>query len=271
METGEIHRDFILYTPYYISPHAERNEENLYCLRKNLENPLISMVVLINEEKALPFEHPKLTHIQSAPRPTFAQIFAETAKQKQDNIIRILANSDIYFDATLEKAKNIHKNEIYALTRWDLQPDGTKKFFLKYHSQDAWIFNEDIEKSIGAFPMGQPGCDNRLVYEFKRCGYEVKNPSFSIHITHVHASGFRPYLNEDGIKKVDGNYDYILPSYLGEKQKDKKYFYYIRYEFYLHKFQGKLERFVSSWMQRKLALIPCLYYLLLFKLCRSDE
>lgn len=264
-------RDFVLYTPFYHSLNEERNAENLYCLRKNLEHPDIAKIYLLNEESELPFEHEKLVQISIPKRPSFAYIFDIISKQDTGSSIKILANTDIYFDETLAKAKDIREGEIYALTRWDEQADGTKKFFLKYHSQDAWIFTSNIDSSIGDFPMGQPGCDNRLVYQFKENGFKVKNPSFSIHITHVHASGFRPYLNEKVIEKVDGNYDYILPSYLSEKQKDKKSFYYIRYEFYLHKFQGKLERFVSSWMQRKLALIPCLYYLLLFKLCRSDE
>lgn len=262
---------FVLYTPFYISENAQRNAENLLCLEKNLNHPEIAKIYLLNEEDKLPFEHEKLVHISIPKRPSFAYVFDIISKQDNGSSIKILANTDIYFDKTLAKAKNIKDGEIYALTRWDLQADATKKFFLKYHSQDAWIFTSNIDSSVGAFPMGQPGCDNRLVYEFKENRFKVKNPSFSIHITHVHASGFRPYLNEKVIEKVDGNYDYILPSYLSEKQKDKKSFYYIRYEFYLHKFQGKLERFVSSWMQRKLALIPCLYYLLLFKLCRSDE
>lgn len=271
METGEIHRDFILYTPYYISPHAERNEENLYCLRKNLENPLISMVVLINEEKALPFEHPKLTHIQSAPRPTFAQIFAETAKQKQDNIIRILANSDIYFDATLEKAKNIQKNEIYALTRWDLQPDGTKKFFLKYHSQDAWIFTSNIDSSIGDFPMGQPGCDNRLVYQFKDNGFKVKNPSFSIHITHVHASGFRPYMLNEKVDYVKGEYAYLMPEFIGKVQKEyARDYYYLNWEYNWYLLKNMHQRLKIYLLDRIVGGVRSIYFFVLFKIHRKQ-
>ncbi len=264
---GESHKEFILYTPYYISPHAERNEENLYCLRKNLENPLISKVVLINEEKAIPFEHPKLTHIHSVPRPTFAQIFAETAKQKRDNTIRILANSDIYFDATLEKAKNIYKNEIYALTRWDLQADGSKKFFLKYHSQDAWIFTSDLDKSIGDFPMGKPGCDNRLAYELKKTGYKVLNPSFSIVITHVHASGFRPYLNEKQVDYVKGEYAYLMPGFAGPvENKYAQDYYYLNWEYNWYIVLNKHARLKNGPWKRFISLFPSMFYFIMFRL-----
>ncbi len=258
-------RDFVLYTPFYISSNEERNAENLYCLKKNLEHPDIVKVYLLNEEEKLPIEHEKLVHISIPKRPSFAYIFDVISKQDTGSSIKVLANTDIYFDETLAKAKDIKNDEIYALTRWDKQTDGSKKFFLKYHSQDAWIFTIDLDKSIGHFPMGQPGCDKRLVYEFKNSGYEVKNPSFSIHITHVHASGFRPYLNNEKIEKVAGNYAYLTPSTLNEIPIDKKSFYYIRYEYYLHKFQGKLENFKSSWIERKVAVFPSFYYLLLFK------
>lgn len=261
-------RDFVLYTPFYQSSNEERNAENLFCLMQNLEHPDISKIFLLNEEDTLPFEHEKLVQISIPKRPSFAYVFDIISKQDNGSSIKILANTDIYFDETLAKAKNIKDGEIYALTRWDLQPDGAKKFFLKYHSQDAWIFTSNIDSSIGDFPMGQPGCDNRLIYQFKDNGFKVKNPSFSIHITHVHASGFRPYIMQTEIEEVEGTFDYVLPSYLNEPIYDKKSFYYIRYEYFSHKFKGKLERFQGSWIETKLAIIPSSYYLLLFKTCR---
>lgn len=259
-------RDFVLYTPFYQSSNEERNAENLFCLMQNLKHPDISKIFLLNEEDTLPIEHEKLVHISIPKRPSFAYIFDIISNQDNGSSIKILANTDIYFDETLAKAKNIKDGEIYALTRWDLQPDGTKKFFLKYHSQDAWIFTSNIDSSIGAFPMGQPGCDNRLIYQFKENRFKVKNPSFSIHITHVHTSGFRPYLSNEKVNYVEGDYAYLLPNIMeGEKPYSKRDFYYIRFEYYYFIFMAKHERLEFGFVAKLKALMPMLYNFLMFK------
>lgn len=260
-------RDFVLYTPFYHSLNEERNAENLYCLRKNLEHPDIAKIYLLNEESELPFEHEKLVQISIPKRPSFAYIFDIISKQDTGSSIKILANTDIYFDETLAKAKDIREGEIYALTRWDEQADGTKKFFLKYHSQDAWIFKGNIERTIGDYPMGQPGCDNRLVYEFKRCGYEVKNPSFSIHITHVHASGFRPYLNESQVKYVQGEYAYLMPEFIGKVQKEyARDYYYLNWEYNWYFVLNKHYRLKYGLWKRFISIFSTMFYFLMFQL-----
>lgn len=260
-------RDFVLYTPFYLSSNEERNAENLYCLKKNLEHPDIVKVYLLNEEEKLPIEHEKLVHISIPKRPSFAYIFDVISKQDTGSSIKILANTDIYFDETLAKAKDIKNNEIYALTRWDKQTDGSKKFFLKYHSQDAWIFTIDLDKSIGHFPMGQPGCDNRLVYEFNNIGYEVKNPSFSIHITHVHASGFRPYLNESQVKYVQGEYAYLMPEFIGKVQKEyARDYYYLNWEYNWYFVLNKHYRLKYGVWKRFISIFSTMFYFLMFQL-----
>lgn len=260
-------RDFVLYTPFYQSSNEERNAENLYCLRKNLEHPDIAKIYLLNEESELPFEHEKLVQISIPKRPSFAYIFNIISKQDTGFSIKILANTDIYFDETLAKAKDIKDGEIYALTRWDEQADGTKKFFLKYHSQDAWIFTSNIDSSIGDFPMGQPGCDNRLVYQFKENGFKVKNPSFSIHITHVHASGFRPYLNESQVKYVQGEYAYLMPEFIGKVQKEyARDYYYLNWEYNWYFVLNKHYRLKYGVWKRFISIFSTMFYFLMFQL-----
>jgi hypothetical protein len=79
------------------------------------------------------------------------------------------------------------------LSRWDLQPDGTAVYFDSAHSQDAWIFQPPIREFKCDWPLGIPGCDNRLTWEAARAGIEVLNPSRSIRAHHLHLSGVRNY------------------------------------------------------------------------------
>lgn len=115
-------------------------------------------------------------------RLTFYEMF--NLSKKYPNDINVFCNSDIYFIDT-EILKTIKPNQCYALTRWNKTPEGIK-FFNRVDSQDAWIFKGVVKDMPVNFTPGLWGCDNRLVYELQRCGYEVLNPSLTIKTIHLH-------------------------------------------------------------------------------------
>jgi len=78
-------------------------------------------------------------------------------------------------------------------------------------SQDVWIFNNKINKSINAdFSLGVLGCDNRLSFLLNESGYNVTNPSKTIRCIHRHNSNIRNYTRD----YYDPNYCRVSEPYL---------------------------------------------------------
>lgn len=119
-------------------------------------------------------------------RPTFSELFALTKDYPND--INCFCNSDVYFKST-ELLQKLQQNDCFALTRDDLRDDSRYNF----QSQDAWCFKGEVKGVEMPYPMGFWGCDNRVVHELQRVGYNVINPSLSITIVHLHAVDNRVY------------------------------------------------------------------------------
>jgi hypothetical protein len=126
------------------------------------------------------------------------------------NDVNVLANSDIYFDETIELVKGIDIKTMYALTRWEERPEGIVPFEQGHsinrakakHSQDVWVFLGAPRINYADFCLGQPGCDNRIAYLGRFSGYNVLNPSLSIRCIHRHKEEGREY----NMGKVPGPY-----------------------------------------------------------------
>jgi len=163
----------------YKSDSQARQAELDICLEKNM---------------ALPF----LTVHDIQPRPTYNDYFHTSSKLIHDedfdnDDIFVIANSDIYFDETILYARFMNESNCYALSRWDLNEDNLAVLFNRKDSQDAWIFNGIPNVRGGEFQLGQRGCDNRIAFDIKQSGYNVLNPSKTIHAIHIHLTGLRTY------------------------------------------------------------------------------
>ena len=110
---------------------------------------------------------------------------------KHDHI-NVIANSDIYFDETLELAQGILPRQVYALSRWDKEGIALVPYHKK-DSQDAWIVLGEVPHLSAPFQMGVPGVDNALVHSLRMYGMTVTNPCKSIRAIHVHESAYRTY------------------------------------------------------------------------------
>lgn len=166
-------------------------------------------------------------------RATFHDIFQcyfYNARHKSEKFL-VIANSDIRFDPVqVDNIQRYYESfpageqremQALALSRWDVQPDGSSVLFDRADSQDAWvIYGNPASKLINYvdycnFPMGVAGCDNRLAYELEQAGYVVKNPSKTmIRIYHHHYSGVRNYLdatNSQPTERIPPPYKLIQP------------------------------------------------------------
>lgn len=164
---------------YYEDKNSNRKKEIDLCYKNNLQNDLLTVVILDIKEK-----------------PTYNYLFNEINKLTTDNDINIICNSDIFFDTTIALAEKIQHNEMWALSRWEWKPDIEATFFNRPDSQDTWITRGKIKNVNGNFTLGKRGCDNRIAYEFQVAGYKILNPSKTIKTYHVHNSGIRYYNHE---------------------------------------------------------------------------
>ena len=138
-------------------------------------------------------------------RPTFTEMF----RMCKPDMINVIANSDIYFDDTIREP--IGANEVRALSRWDIQADGSAKLWDHQDSQDAWIVYGGPHEVDAPFTMGTPGCDNKLLWILREAGWRVTNPSKTIKAYHLHLVDFRSYLSGESGKARGGAKLYRLP------------------------------------------------------------
>jgi hypothetical protein len=150
-------------------------------------------------------------------RQTYADLLNRTDDCGPDDIV-VVANADIVIQGVMLELirDHIQSGEVYALTRYDAMPDGTRQLFDSAHSQDTWVFRGPPKPNIGGdYHFGKPGVDNRFAHELQASGYRVLNPSKSIVTCHIHLSGHRP--GNTAANRVPPPYLFVAPHALGEK------------------------------------------------------
>ncbi len=175
----------ILITQYFHSSSPVAREAMVQVLSRNLQSPEIAEVALINEREydftALQYSE-KIKQYVSGRRLTFADAF-KVANNFYPGRKCIVANSDIFFDHTLQAVQSSPLESTFmALTKWKAlsvigesgEEEEKISLFPRVDSQDAWIFSTPIPESIigqSEFFLGAPKCDNRIAYLFSRAGY----------------------------------------------------------------------------------------------------
>jgi hypothetical protein len=204
---------FVLITTFYCEKDLKRRNEMLKAIRGNINNSLITKIYIICEsgEKLLLDLDEKVEIIKLQQRPKFQELI-KFSNSLTKNFIKIIANTDIYFDETLIKAKHIKENNVFCLTRWDLKETKEIEFYPNFKSQDSWIFKNILPEDIGDYFMGLPGCDNRLAGELYEHKIKITNPSLSIRSLHIHNTQKRNYNKISD--RVTGNFAYTLPDTL---------------------------------------------------------
>jgi hypothetical protein len=197
---------FNLFINHYHERNPIRQKEIDFCLTQNILNTKINTIIFNSQDRL-----------------NYDFYFYKANKITSPNDINIVVNSDIFLAETIVLAENIKSDECYALSRWDLKPNGTSVFFNRQDSQDAWIFRGQMNPNLKAdFPLGLCGSDNRLAYELNNVGYKMSNPSLSIRVFHAHSSNIRNYVMNDKRFVVPGPYLQIIPGSIGETGKTKK-------------------------------------------------
>ena len=169
-----------LFVQVYQSDNEARQKELDTCLKNNKSLNINGV--------------PYFNIIEITERLTFNQMFKLT--EQYPDRINIIANSDIYFNETILAVRFIKENQCLALSRWDIRGSNAILFDRK-DSQDVWIFNGAVKCNGGNYYLGIPGCDNKIAWELKQSGYQISNPSKSIHALHLHQTEYRTYTPKD--------------------------------------------------------------------------
>lgn len=226
---------FHLFTQFFISSNPQRNQEIKECLRKNAENPLIHTIHLLNERVYSPNElgthSTKIKQVDIKARLKYKDVF-QYIRTNEIKGYHVIVNSDIFLDETLERVRlsDIHqKRKMFALLRFEYNGGNLQSqpiFGPRFDSQDTWIFHsrfpiqESWEKTF-LFELGQPGCDNKLLYLMKIFGYDIYNDPVLVRTYHFHSSKHRTYGQKDVVKEpwavcVPARYEHrIMASSLG--------------------------------------------------------
>lgn len=185
-----------LFTSFFTTNNQLRNAELERVMSLNIANNHIDKIFNLSDVKV---SHEKVVNIE-CDRPSFRD-FVRAANLANGDY-SIIANSDIYFDSTIELAKkHLTEDTCYALSRYDIKKHNRSRLFNYEFSQDSWFFKGKIKEPISIdFVMGKPACDNRFAYELNLIGYNVINPAHQIKTYHLHMIPIRNYSEDDRLK-----------------------------------------------------------------------
>jgi len=194
----------------------ERINELIFVLEQNALNNYIKLIYIISDddktynELSKRINSNKINLILFNNRPTFRDLFEFGIKEE----VNIIANGDILITDQIIRSKwffYVSKSTFVALSRFNL--DGKIEKPKSGDSQDLWIvygkLKVDFLNCLNYY-LGQPGCDNRIVFDAFINGYYVINPSKSIKTIHQHSDVNRNY----STNKVPRPYGLIKPNNL---------------------------------------------------------
>jgi hypothetical protein len=188
-----------LFTQIPRNAPQERLEEYIFCLEKNLGNPLIDKIYLINSflpittsSKLLQINGHEDLAISSGLK--IANNISQLA-EKGEYTVAIISNADIYFDDTLSFLQPTFKSPIF-LSRYEKTLYFGPLYIGNQCELESFIGSHDVFAFKLPFPpflmeavdfqLGTPGMEARMIYELDMLGLKVLNPCKSVQTWHVH-------------------------------------------------------------------------------------
>jgi hypothetical protein len=188
----------ILFCQFFKST-PEVESHNIYCLYKNLNNQFIDQVVLfVEKDSGFLNIFDKKLHIKEIESRLSYEIWYEYALKEYPDAIKVLSNSDIFFDETISKLKKTSKwndDILYCSSRKDITKDGllldSRECYDKKSpqiifelSQDCWIFKNKLKKFDKNYFLGYFNCDSKL--RLSAASNEIKMVNLYEHINCIH-------------------------------------------------------------------------------------
>ena len=176
--------------------------------------------MVLREPDAPPLPGPArmpVQQIEDAQRLTYAR-WMRLLQQERD-AIGILINADIALEDGFEQLQQVLNTpeSVMALSRYNPQGSGKQARLNRFPhwTQDTWALRSDapISDSLlyaSSFPIGYPGCDNRIAYVLWSHGLVVKNPCYAITTLHHQADEARTY--SKNADRLYGGVSYVHPT-----------------------------------------------------------
>jgi hypothetical protein len=185
-------------------------------LARNLENPLIDKIILLNKEPCYSNVEERIVK-----NLTYAHII-ETIKTFPPNVLVAFAHSDIFFDSWKDLWTLNLENVCLALRAYELPPSGDmenpelREPFAEF--QDTWVVRaEDVQKlDIADFvdiPFGASKADSVFALRMLQKKFLIVNPARSLVTWHRRQ---RTITKEDIVKSP--MYHHIHPTGLNERK-----------------------------------------------------
>jgi len=197
----------ILITSLYPIKNKDRLQEIESVIIRNSQNEFIDKIIVffenyekVDKEEYNFLNNNKISIVQLQHRPTFG-MFLEYANTKLIDEVVIVSNSDILFDKTINRVKELPlgcKN-IHLLSRYEgdykanreFMPCGIQVGTFQTWSFDSYIFKSPIQLdrnySYYSILFGSNNSDPSLYRIFKSEGFKIRNPVFDIRSFHIHS------------------------------------------------------------------------------------
>uniref|UniRef100_A0A6C0IEG2 Exostosin GT47 domain-containing protein n=1 Tax=viral metagenome TaxID=1070528 RepID=A0A6C0IEG2_9ZZZZ len=219
-DTIEEPQELWFITQHYKPKQSLRSKELNECIERNLKNPYIDKIVLLNETEIFyENDHNKIHQVVINKRLYYSDVFQYIYDKVPENVIVVFANSDIYLDETIRNIWSVNiEDKFFALLRYE----NNEIYGPRPDSQDTWIISSSSVKARSNnykdidFSFGIMGCDNAITLEMMRQKYLVVNPSLTIKTHHLHKSEIRNYDPEDIVPK--SAYLYVEPTGLHDME-----------------------------------------------------
>lgn len=205
---------------YFKHPLPRRSREIWQTLERNIRNPYIDRILLLNETADLDLPKSEKLVVKVQPnRLTYADVLRAIQTELPEGAIAVFSNSDIWFDETLKFLWCLRMEEqrlFLALLRWEeREGEAPTLFGPRADSQDSWIVAKrtvdfEVKDEDFGFPFGKPGCDNAMTVAMLRRKCLIVNPAYTIYTHHQHASNIRNYNPRDCLYKPA--YLYVDPT-----------------------------------------------------------
>jgi hypothetical protein len=186
--------EIVLFTQYYACDEEKKNNL-IYCLNKNIDNNLINKIVIFYDQEELADElsvisrtSKKIHIVKIDKRLTFKEWF-DFSKKNYPKSIKLLANSDIYFDSTLSFLCKLEyrKDILYSSSRLDLSTEDKLVRSLTYQGgkQDCWAFRDELIDFEADFVLGSENYSILLRNSCNSSGCNFLNIFKHINCIHV--------------------------------------------------------------------------------------
>lgn len=202
-----------------------RKKEIQFCAEQVQSDALFESVTFFCEKGITPdFVHQDSNVIHLDKRLTYADWIRWCAERDLDDVIFVLANSDIFFDESVSKLKEIcSEATAVCLSRYEYNGSITaaKPHPNPHWSQDVWaVHSSSLPKLISRlalfeFWMGVPRCDNKFAYALLESALQISNPFYQVKSFHNHSSQVRGY-SKTADDTIIGPVAYVHPAVSGK-------------------------------------------------------